>query len=185
MAWATISFPVPDSPRISTVVLVAATCAICSYIWRTGLASPQVGHWLAKDGSRRLIAWSNKPVVDDQGAVTYLVTSGLDLSDPNGENGNGDALTGDRDAKLAEIGRLAQEQRALRRVATLVASEAGPEQVFTAVSQECARVLEVTASAVFRYEGNDTATVVGRHARDGIGAFPLGSRVPARPEHRD
>ena len=152
---------------------------VLAYVWSTGLSSPQVGHWLAKDGSRRLIAWSNKPVVDDHGGVTYLVTSGIDLTEPNGENGNGDALTGDRDAKLAEIGRLAQEQRALRRVATLVASEASPEQVFTAVSQECARVLEVTASAVFRYEGNDTATVVGRHARDGIGAFPLGSRVPA------
>ena len=36
MAWATISLPVPDSPRMSTVVFVAATCAICSYIWRTG-----------------------------------------------------------------------------------------------------------------------------------------------------
>ena len=154
---------------------------VLAYIWSTGLSSPQVGHWLAKDGSRRLIAWSNKPVVDEHGGVTYLVTSGLDLSERNGENGNGDALTGDRDAKLAEIGRLAQEQRALRRVATLVASEASPEQVFTAVSQECARVLEVTASAVFRYEGNDTATVVGRHARDGVGAYPLGSRVPATP----
>jgi signal transduction histidine kinase len=39
----------------------------------------------------------------------------------------------------------------------------------------------VSASAVFRYEGNDTATVVGQYARDGIGAFPLGSRVEASP----
>jgi PAS domain S-box-containing protein len=152
------------------------------YVWSTGLSSPQVGHWLAKDGSRRLIAWSNKPVVDDAGAVEYLVTSGLDLTEHAGDTANGDAFSGDRDAKLAEIGRLAQEQRALRRVATLVASEATPEQVFAAVSQECARVLEVNASAVFRYEGNDTATVVGRHARDGVGAFPLGSRVEATPQ---
>ncbi|HYY04441.1 MAG TPA: PAS domain S-box protein [Gaiellaceae bacterium] len=152
---------------------------VLAYVWSTGLSSPQVGHWLTKDGGRRLIAWSNKPVVDDDGAVIYLVTSGLDLTEPNGENGNGDALSGDRDAKLAEVGRLAQEQRALRRVATLVASEASPEQVFAAVSQECARVLDVSASAVFRYEGNDTATVVARHARDGVGAFPLGSRVQA------
>jgi PAS domain S-box-containing protein len=152
---------------------------VLAYVWSTGLASPQVGHWLTKNGGRRLIAWSNKPVVDDDGSVMYLVTSGLDLTNGNGENGNGDALTGDRDAKLAEVGRLAQEQRALRRVATLVASEASPEQVFAAVSQECARVLDVSASAVFRYEGNDTATVVARHARDGVGAFPLGSRVEA------
>jgi PAS domain S-box-containing protein len=155
---------------------------VLAYVWSTGLSSPQVGHWLAKDGSRRLIAWSNKPVLDDGGTVEYLVTSGLDLTEHAGESGNGDALSGDRDAKLVEIGRLAQEQRALRRVATLVASEATPEQVFAAVSEECARVLEVSASAVFRYEGNDTATVVGRHARDGVGAFPLGSRILATAE---
>ncbi len=42
MAWATISLPVPDSPRMSTVVLVAATCDICSYIWRTGPLLPMM-----------------------------------------------------------------------------------------------------------------------------------------------
>ena len=42
MAWATISLPVPDSPRMSTVVLVFATCAICSYIWRTGPLVPMM-----------------------------------------------------------------------------------------------------------------------------------------------
>ena len=40
-----------------------------------------------------------------------------------------------------------------------------------AVSEECARVLEVNASAVLRYEGDGTATVVGRHNRDGIDRF--------------
>src|SRR2546426_8348 len=92
-----------------------------------------------------------------------------------------EAFGGDPEAKLAEVGRLAQEQRALRRVATLVASEASPERVFTAVSEECARVLEVNASAVFRFEGDDTATIVGRHSREGAGddAFKLGMRLPA------
>ena len=34
-------------------------------------------------------------------------------------------------------------------------------------------MLEVRASAVFRYEGDDTATIVGRYARDEMTAFPL------------
>jgi signal transduction histidine kinase len=38
-------------------------------------------------------------------------------------------------------------------------------------------VLDVNASAVWRYEGDDTATVVGRHNRDGIDPFPLGTRL--------
>ena len=134
-----------------------------AFIWRTGHSSPQVGHWQTKDGGRRLIAWSNKPVEGDDGLTAYLVTSGIDLTDRVNSAESGEpAMDGNPEAKLVEVGRLAQEQRALRRVATLVASEASPERVFMAVSTECARVLEVNASAVWRYEGDDTATVVGR-----------------------
>ncbi|HWJ33441.1 MAG TPA: PAS domain S-box protein, partial [Gaiellaceae bacterium] len=150
---------------------------VLAYIWRTGLPSPQVGHWAAKDGGRRLIAWSNRLMPDVAGGERYLVTTGLDLT--KGASEEDGALVGDVEAKLAEVGRLAQEQRALRRVATLVASEATPERVFTAVSDETARVLEVNATAVFRYEGDDTATVVGRHDRDNAGIFQIGSRILA------
>lgn len=151
---------------------------VLAFIWKTGLPSPQVGHWQTKDGGRRLIAWSNKPLKGDDGAPAYLVTSGIDLTDRGASTEDGEPnLEGDPEAKLVEVGRLAQEQRALRRVATLVASEASPERVFMAVSDECARVLNVNASAVWRYEGDDTATIVGRHNRDGIDPFPLGTRL--------
>src|SRR5436309_6406655 len=144
--------------------------AVLDYIWSTGLSSPQVGHWMAKDGSRRLLAWSNRLMPGDDGEPLYLVTAGIDLTD-RARNHVDDALEGDPEAKLAEVGQLAQEQRALRRVATLVASEASPERVFMAVSEESARILDVNASAVFRYEGDDTATIVGRCDRDNLGAF--------------
>ena len=147
---------------------------VLAYIWRTGLASPQVGHWSTKDGGRRLIAWSNKLMTAVDGNGNYLVTTGIELSEREEQS---QALTGDVEAKLAEVGRLAQEQRALRRVATLVASEATPERVFMAVSEETARVLEVNASAVFRYEGDDTATVVGRLDRDRVEVFAVGDRI--------
>ena len=152
---------------------------VLGYVWSTGLSSPQVGHWLTKDGQRKLIAWSNRLMPsEDEGGSALLVTTGIDLSaSPTADD---DAFEGDPEAKLAEVSRLAQEQRALRRVATLVASEARPERVFAAVSEECARVLEVDASAVFRFEGDDTATIVGRHSRaEGADAFNLGMRLPA------
>src|SRR5919109_1371504 len=152
---------------------------VLAHIWRTGHPSPQVGHWRTKDGGRRLIAWSNRPVLGDDGTPQYLVTAGLALTGRAGAVEEGRAFEGDVRAKLAEVGRLAQEQRALRRVATLVASEATPERVFTAVSEEAARVLGVSASAVFRYEGDDTATVVGRYDRDETGAFRVGDRIQA------
>jgi len=151
--------------------------AVLAYIWSTGLSSPQVGHWVTKEGGRRLIAWSNRLMPGHDGEPLYLVTAGIDLTD-RARNLEDGALEGDPEAKLAEVGQLAQEQRALRRVATLVASEASPERVFMAVSEESARVLEVSASAVFRYEGDDTATVVGRHDRNNVGAFALGERIP-------
>jgi PAS domain S-box-containing protein len=147
---------------------------VLTFIWKTEHSSPQVGHWQTKDGGRRLIAWSNKLVPATAESPGYLVTAGLDLSD-RADTLEEPAL--DPEAKLVEVGQLAQEQRALRRVATLVASEASPERVFMAVSAECARVLAVSASSVWRYEGDDTATVVGRHNRDGIETFPLGARL--------
>src|SRR6266550_835628 len=154
---------------------------VLDYVWTTGLSSPQVGHWVAKDGERKLIAWSNRLMPSEDGSAALLVTAGIDLSASTPSVADDEAFGGDPEARLAQVGRLAQEQRALRRVATLVASEASPERVFTAVSEECARVLEVNASAVFRFEGDDTATIVGRHSRheETDDAFALGLRLPA------
>src|SRR4051794_1141760 len=151
-----------------------------SYVWSTGVPAPQVGHWVTKEGDRRLIAWSNKPMAGPDGTPISLVTTGIDLTDrgPRREDDER-ALEGDPEAKLAEVSRLATEQRALRRVATLVASEVSPERVFIAVSEECARVLGVNASVVLRYEGDETATIVGRHNRDSIDVFRVGERLPA------
>ncbi len=151
-----------------------------AYVFKSGSPSPQVGHWVAKDGARRLIAWSNRPMGPAEGEPESLVTTGIDLTD-RGARRHGDerALEGDPDAKLAEIGQLATEQRALRRVATLVASEVSPERVFTAVSEECARVLQVNASAVLRYESDQTAMIVARHNRDSIDVFRVGESLPA------
>ena len=151
-----------------------------AYVWKTGAPSPQVGHWRTKAGGRRLIAWSNKPMVGADGAP---VVAGHDRHRPDRPRAARDeddrALEGDPEAKLAEVSRLASEQRALRRVATLVAAEVSPERVFTAVSEECARVLQVNSSAVLRYEGDETATIVGRHNRDSIDVFRVGERLPA------
>ena len=98
-----------------------------AYVWQTGTPSPQVGHWLTKQGRRRLIAWSNHPMAGADGTPAALVTTGIDLTDraPPSQDVEG-ALAADPEAKLAEVGRLATEQRALRRVATLVASEVQP-----------------------------------------------------------
>ena len=156
---------------------------VLAHVWRTGLPDPQVGHWLTKSGERRLIAWSNKPVLGDDGTPLYLVASGLDITERERASAEIRALEGTLDQKLCEVARLAEEQAALRRVATLVAAEAPPERVFAAVSEEGARVLGTEAGAVFMFQPDGSATVVGRYDRDQelVDTFPLGSVVPFTP----
>src|SRR5438477_7563688 len=73
--------------------------------------------------------------------------------------------------------RLADEQAALRRVATLVASSAQPEQVFQIVAEEAGRLLEARTAATVRFD-EDSAVVVGSWS-DGEGAgIEIGTPVP-------
>ncbi len=37
--------------------------------------------WLTKDGGRRLIAWSNSALIDDHGAVEYIIGTGIDITE--------------------------------------------------------------------------------------------------------
>ena len=147
-------------------------------VWRTKMPSPQVGHWTTRDRRRILVAWSNGPVLDVDGRMLYLVTTGLDITEHERTAAEKRALEGDLEAKLVELSHLAQEQRGLRRVATLVASEAAPDAVFSAVSKESARVLDASACAVFRFEPEGRGTIVGRYTRDSVEAFGLGASIP-------
>lgn len=72
------------------------------------------------------------------------------------------------------VERLAQEQAALRRVATLIARAASAEELFSAVAEEVARVLNLRVVTVCRYR-EDAIVVLSSL---GIPAFPSGSRWP-------
>ena len=74
----------------------------------------------------------------------------------------------------AGLARLAQEQTALRRVATLVARETPPEEVFAAVANEVGRLLSVDIANVIRYESDDTVTLMASAGN----RIPVGSRWP-------
>jgi GAF domain-containing protein len=73
--------------------------------------------------------------------------------------------------------RLADEQAALRRVATLVARGAPPSDVFDAVAGELGRLLEVGSSGLVRFEDEQTARIVAGWGRLGEVA-PVGARLP-------
>jgi signal transduction histidine kinase len=74
-----------------------------------------------------------------------------------------------------ELSWLADEQAALRRVATLVARGMPPVEVFAAVAEEVGRLLGADAAHVLRYEHDGTATVVAGWSREGD-PMPVGTR---------
>jgi signal transduction histidine kinase len=74
----------------------------------------------------------------------------------------------------AGLARLAEEQAALRRVATLVARGTRPEEVFAAVANEVGRLLSVDLANVCRYESDGTVTFVASAGE----RVPVGSRWP-------
>jgi integral membrane sensor domain MASE1 len=72
---------------------------------------------------------------------------------------------------------LADEQAALRRVATLVAGDAPPSRVFEQVTAEVGRLFAVPGASVMRYDSLRTATVVGAWSHHGAPLFPVGTTL--------
>jgi GAF domain-containing protein len=82
----------------------------------------------------------------------------------------------------AALSRLADEQAALRRVATLVAGEASPVDLLATVAEEVARVLDVEAVGMLRFEPDGTATLVAQSDTP-WDPPPLGSRFTLEGEN--
>jgi signal transduction histidine kinase len=130
------------------------------------------------------------PIVVD-GRLWGLIAAGSSLEQP---------LPPDTEARLASftelvamavanadsraaLARLAQEQAALRRVATLVAQATPPQEVFAAVAEEVGRVLAVDFAILVRYDPQGMIEVAGAWTRTGApaptsvgGRLPLGGR---------
>jgi PAS domain S-box-containing protein len=145
----------------------------------TRAPSPEQGHWVTRDGGRRVIAWANRPLLDEDGEVRYIVTSGLDVTESETATAELWALQGQLRDRLEELQRLAAEQAALRRVATLVASEPGSEDVFAAVTREASLLLGADSGLLLCYDDeHKTGKVVGRYSEIETTAFALGTVLP-------
>ena len=84
----------------------------------------------------------------------------------------GRRATGSEEAR----GTLAQEQAALRRVATLVAGHRSSAEVFAAVSEEAGNLLRLDSAHLVAYDRDGTATVVGSWSLQGA-VTPVGTQV--------
>jgi signal transduction histidine kinase len=95
--------------------------------------------------------------------------------------GAGDEATR-REEDLSRLRALAEEQAALRRVATLVATNADPPQLFARVCEEIGAVLGVRSTNLTRFESDGTQTVLAGWSLHGAPVFPVGGGVPLEGE---
>jgi PAS domain S-box-containing protein len=119
---------------------------------------------IGKDGSPRVLEWTSTPVVEDR--LMYGVARDVTA----------------RRQTEAELKRLAEQQAALRRVATLVATEPSPAEVFAKIVEEVAHVLEDVDVALLRAERDETATVVAIRGANMSATLPVGTRIPVNDE---
>ncbi|MBV9680985.1 MAG: GAF domain-containing protein [Solirubrobacterales bacterium] len=109
---------------------------------------------ICADGSIRWLEWSARAVPEE--GLIYAVA---------------------RD--ITATRRAAEEQAALRHVATLVARAVAPEEVFAAVAEEAGRLLSADAAMIGRYGAGPTVTGVVAWRKDGKpNPIPLGTGVP-------
>ena len=115
--------------------------------------------YVRKDGSVKVLDWTVTPDVENR--LMYAVARDV---------------TERRNAE-AEVERLADEQAALRRVATLVARDASQAELFTVIAKECAQLFGTEDIGIVRYE-SDRHQVVMASSGTFKAVFPTGSHQP-------
>jgi signal transduction histidine kinase len=162
---------------------------LCSLVVRTGRpariesyvdASGAIDVALRDGGVRSAVG---TPIIVE-GRVWGVMAAGSGQQEP---------LTSDTEARLVQftellatavgnaesragLARLAEEQAALRRVATLVAREASQAEVFTVIAEEIGQLLGTEEIRMLRYEEERSAVVVASWGR-AKDLFPVGSRL--------
>jgi PAS domain S-box-containing protein len=141
-----------------------STAAQAEAIARGSVATSFENRYLRKDGSFSVLEWTTTP--DVAHGLMYAVARDV---------------TARRDAE-AQARRLAEEQAALRRVATLVARQTPQAEVFGSIAAEICRLLAVDAAVIVRYE-DDRFRVVVASAGPAADMVPIGTREPLGDEN--
>jgi PAS domain S-box-containing protein len=134
------------------------TAAEAEAIGHGKTAVPFENRFARKDGSYKVLEWTSTPVVEDR----LVYTVGRDVTE--------------RRQAEAELKRLADEQAALRRVATLVVRGVPAAAVFSAVAEELERLFDAQATLIGRIEPDGTMSVVASSG-SATDQLPVGSRM--------
>jgi hypothetical protein len=131
---------------------------------------------LMPGGPPRIIHAFGHPVPGASGESVEIVGTIVDVTERHEAEAQAARVAEEQAARGEEFRVLAEEQAALRRVATLVARGVAPEEVFAAVTDEVERLLGIETAAMIRFESDGTRTVVAISGRL-THLFPVGQRV--------
>jgi PAS domain S-box-containing protein len=121
-------------------------------------------------GERRWVAIRSAPVLGADARPEGVVTTLGDITERREAE---DRLVASEQATRV----LADEQAALRRIATLVASEPRPGALFARVTEEVAELLDVPSASLLRYDADRRATVVATFTKPGTHGMTPGATV--------
>ncbi|WP_370021270.1 DUF4118 domain-containing protein [Planotetraspora sp. GP83] len=175
----------PVAPESSLGVIYLLGVLAVSVIWGLGLGlATAIASGLAFDffhlppfGTleiRDKWAWAPLPIF----LIVALITS-LGASLMRSLALDADRRRQEADLARDELGRIASEQAALRRVATLVARGVSAAELFGSVAFEVGLLLKADCTAIARYEPDRSVVVTGSWSDRGPDfVLPLGSRWP-------
>jgi signal transduction histidine kinase len=159
-----------SGPRATAIKASGFSSAVAAPVMVDGVVWGML--WVAADGSEPLAAGIESRLPDFSELIAVAVS-------------NGEA----RD----RLRRLAEQEASLRRVATLVAQGATPGELFTAVTEELARILNVLSVSLVRFEPDETSVVLASfndasfavgsrwaHDASSLNAMVLETRAPSR-----
>jgi PAS domain S-box-containing protein len=128
--------------------------------------------YVCSDGSWRWLEWSTRPLTKEG----LVFAAARDVTDRRRAEEQMREAQRIMEASRDELRVLAEEQAALRRVATHVARGAPAAELFAAVAEEAGRLLPVDWAGIGRYEPGGAMTTVASWSRAGGFVPPVGSR---------
>jgi PAS domain S-box-containing protein len=148
------------------------TTALVEALARSGGTAQFENRCVRADGSVRWLEWS---IVAENG---LLYGAARDVTDRRREQDRLREAQRMVEASHAEVSALAEQQAALRRVATLVARGVDPAQVYPAAVAELSRGLGIDNVALLRYESGEALVLLAARDKSGLTKMTIGERIP-------
>ena len=148
------------------------TSSLVETLARSGGRAQFENRCIRADGAVRWLEWS---IVAANG---LLYGAARDVTDRRREQDRLREAQRMVEASHAEVSALAEQQAALRRVATLVARGVDPAQVYPAAVAELSRGLRVDNVALLRYESGEALVLLAARDDTGLTKMSIGERIP-------